>query len=183
MKFTDRKEWLYNPALFSRSDTQTALKMHKEWTLKNSPQPPPRFFEVDRDVNKVDELWHYSLDDRTVFSRVLDIPCVNTHGPNEWRLTKIGLVPQRKDKFKMSNLILQDVNYFPERGDMVFYNGYRYMIINIVLDPKAYWGQTNVWMALAAEAIIPPEGDARPLIDVSQPAPAEIAQCRPLPEA
>lgn len=182
MKFVERKEWLYDPVLFQRKDTQTALRIHREWTQKHSPNPPPKFFEVDRATAKVDQLWHVPLDDRTVFSRTLDIPCINTQEKPQWRLTKVGLVPQRKDKFTLSNLILQEVDYFPMRGDLVFYNGYRYMIVNVVIEPNAYWQQTNVWMGLVCECIIPPEGDARPLPDPSIPVPSERGQTRPLPE-
>jgi len=138
--------------------------------------------EVDRRSAKYDKLWHVPLDDRTVFSRILDIPSLNTHEKTDWRLTKVGIVPQRKDKFTLSNLLLQEFDYFPVRGDMVFYNGYRYMIINVVLEPQAYWHQTNVWMGLVCECVIPPEGDARPLVNLGVAAPSELMQTRPLPE-
>jgi hypothetical protein len=64
-------------------------------------------------------------------------------------------------------------DYFPTRGDRVFWNGYRYMIINVVLPPDAYWQQTNVWLGLTVECVIPPEGDALPLKDLSQLYPIE----------
>jgi hypothetical protein len=182
MKFTERKEWLYDPLVFQRKDTQTALRIHREWTKKHSPNPAPKFFEVDRATAKFDQLWHVPLDDRTVFSRTLEIPAINTQEKPQWRLTKIGLVPQRKDKFTMSNLILQEFDYFPNRGDLVFYNGYRYMIVNVVIEPNAYWHQTNVWMGLVVECMIPPEGDARPVPNLSVPTPSEMGQTRPLPE-
>lgn len=182
MKFTERREWLYDPDVFKKSDTQTALRIHREYTRKHSAKPPPKFFEVDRVSAKYDQLWHIPLDDRTVFGRVLEIPSINTFVKPDWRLTKVGIVPQRQDKFTMSNLILQEFDYFPVRGDMVFWNGYRYMIVNVVLEPTAYWQQTNVWMGLVCECVIPAEGDARPLVNLSVPAPSEIGQSRPLPE-
>lgn len=182
MKFTERKEWLYDPEIFKRSDTQTALRIHREWTKKHSPNPPPRFMEVDRRTAKFDQLWHVPLDDRTVFSRILDVPAINTHDKPTWRLTKVGVVPQRNDKFTMSNLLLQEADYFPTRGDMVYFNGYRYMIVNVELEPTAYWQQTNVWMGLVCVCIIPPEGDARPIPNLGEPAPAEIRQTRAMPE-
>lgn len=182
MRFTERKEWLYDPVVFGKADTQTALRINKDWTMKMSPQPPPRFMEVNRASAKFDTLWHVPLDDRTSFTRIMDIPCVNSFEKPDWRLTKIGIVPKRKDYFDLSNLILKEFDYFPVRGDMVFFNGYRYMIINVVLSPNAYWHQTNVWISMRVECQIPPEGDARPTPNLSQPTPAEIFQTRALPE-
>ena len=181
MKFTERKEWLYDPMVFGRKDVQTALKIHREATFKHSARPFPTFMEVDRRSAKYDQLWHVPLDDRTQFSRILEIAAINTFERPDWRLTKVGIVPQRKDKFTMSNLLLQEADYFPVRGDMVFWNGYRYMIINVVLEPNGYWQQTNVWMGLVCECVIPPEGDARPLLDLSKPPLAEVAQTNPIP--
>ena len=182
MKFTERREWLYDPQVFGRADTQRALRIHREATVKHSAKPPPRFLEVDRRTSKYDQLWHVPLDDRTQFSRILDIPAINTFERPNWKLTKIGIVPQRRDKFTMSNLLLQEANYFPVRGDLVFWNGYRYMIVDVNIDPKGYWQQTNVWMGLVVDCIIPAEGDARPLINVGVAAVAEVAQSSPLPQ-
>ena len=181
MRFVERKEFLYDMAIFGLKSTATALRIHREWTRKYSPIPAPKFMEVDRRSAKMDALWHVPLDDRTVFSRTLDIPCINTQEKPQWHLTKIGMVPQRRDKFTLSNLILQEFDYFPIRGDLVFFNGYRYMIINVVIEPNAYWHQTNVWMGLVCECIIPPEGDARPIPNLGIPAPAEISQTQPFP--
>lgn len=176
MKFTERREWLYDPQVFKRSDVQTALRINREATRKHSGKPYPVFMEVDRRSAKYDALWHVPLNDRTQFSRVLPIPAINTFERPDWRLTKVGIVPQRKDKFTLSHLLLQEADYFPVRGDMVFWNGYRYMIIKVVLDPQGYWQQTNVWLGLVVECVIPPDGDARPLIDLSVAVPAEILQ-------
>lgn len=131
-----------------------------------------------------DSLWHVPLDDRTKFSREIDMPCIFSFMRPDWRLTKVGLRPQRQDKFTLSNLILSDpaIDYFPQRGDFVFFNGYRYQIVNVVLEPQAYWGQTNVWLGLVCECMIPAEGDARPIPDLSHAAPSEITQTRALPE-
>lgn len=182
MKFTERKEFTYDPALFGRSDTQTALKMHAEYVRTFSAQPYPKFFEVSRKDSKIDTLWHVPLDDRTVFSRTLEIPAINTFERPDWRLTKLGLVPLRKDKFWMSNLALQEFDYFPERGDQVFWNGYRYTIRDVVLDPSAYWQQTGVWLGMVVECIIAPQGDARPILDVGDTVPREVSETRLLPE-
>ena len=183
MRFIERKQWLYDPELFRRSDTQTALSIHKEYTRKHSPRPYPKFFEVDHRSQIIDDLWHMPLDNRTVFSRVLEIPAINSHERPKWSLTQVGLFPQRSDKFTLSNLHLQEFDYFPDRGDQIYYNGYRYMIVNVVLEPQGYWHQTNVWLGLVVECIIPPDGDARPVLDPGNAVPSEISQTSPLPEA
>lgn len=184
MRFLERKEWLYDPDLFSRADTVTALRVHREATRRFSPRPPPTFLEVDRRSCKYDALWHMPLDDRTVFSRSLPIPAVNKFQKPDWKLTKFGIVPQRRDTFILDNSILQEFDYFPVRGDMVFFNGYRYMIVSVTLAPEGYWQQTNVWLGMQVDCIIPPDGDARPVVNLSEPAPAEmpVKPSGPLPE-
>lgn len=173
MKFNERKMFLYDEEVFKRSDTTTALRIYKEYIQKHSPRPTPKFFEVDRGGTEFDQLWHMPTGPRTQFSRTIDLPVLNVFEKPDWRLTKLGIVPQRRDKFIASNLHLQEYDYWPERGDQVFWNGYRYQIINVVLDPSAYWQQTNVWLGLYMEAIIVPEGDARPLTDLGVTIPAE----------
>ena len=182
MKYVERKEFLYDPAIFRLSDTQTALAIYAEAIKKHSPNPFPLFLEVDRRATKYDALWHVPLDDRTVFSRTLRVPVIVQKERPDWRLTRVGLVPQQKHKFWLANLILQELDYFPIRGDMVYYDGYRHMIINTVLEPNAYWQQTNLWLGLVVETIIPAEGDARPILDQGVPVPREVMQTRPLPE-
>ena len=183
MKYAERKQFLYDPEIFRLSDTQTALGIHAEAVRKFSPNPKPKFMEVDRRAMKYDALWHVPLDDRTVFSRVLDVPAIVTKERPDWRLTRVGIVPQQKHKFWLANLILEQIDYFPVRGDMVYYDGYRHIIINTVLEPNAFWQQTNVWLGMVCETVIPAEGDARPLVNLGVAAPAEITQTRPLPEA
>jgi hypothetical protein len=182
MRFQERKEFQYDPVLFRKSDTGTALRMHAEYVKQFSAQPYPKFFEINRADCKYDDLWHVPLDDRTVFSRVLELPAINVFERPDWRLTTLGLVPLRKDKFWLSNLALQEFDYFPERGDMVYYNGYRYTIRDVVLDPSAYWQQTGVWLGLVVECIIAPQGDARPIVDVGNVVPREVSETRLKPE-
>lgn len=181
MKFSERKEFTYDPTIFKRSDTQTALGIQAEFVRKGSPVPYPKFFEVDRSEGGFDDLWHMPVSDRTKFSRVLEIPALNYFEKADWRLTRIGVIPQRKDKFWLANLALQEADYFPLRGDQVFWNGYRYIIINVVLEPGAYWQQTGVWLGLSVECSIALQGDARPEPDLSKPTPAELST-RLLPE-
>jgi hypothetical protein len=183
MKYTERKEWLYDPALFLRSDTQTALGMHSEFIRATSPRPPPKFFEVDHATAKYDDLWHFPLDSHNQFARTLDIPTIVKQEKANWRLTKAGLVPQQKIQLWLGNLILKELDYIPVRGDLVFFQGYRYVIVNAVPNPEAYWQQTNVWLGMVADAIIPAEGDARPLLNPSEAAAGEIRQTRPVAEA
>ena len=181
MKFTDRKEFVYDPELFKREDVTVALRMHAEYVKRSSPVPYPKFFEVNRADSKFDDLWHVPLDERTVFARALAIPAINVFEKPNWTLTKLGLIPQRKDKFWLSNLGLQEADYFPERGDQVYWNGYRYTIREVVLDPTSYWQQTGVWLGLVCECIITPVGDARPIVDAGKVSLREVGDTRPEP--
>lgn len=192
MLYTERKEFLYDSEIFKLSDTQTALQIHAEYVRSASPIPYPKFFEVDRSSGKVDDLWHMPLTDRTVFSRTLDIPAIAGFQKADWRLTKLGLKPIQNFTFWLANLHLHPadaaskldpkmnprVNYFPQRGDNVFYIGYRLMIINAIPDPKAYWGQTNVWLGITCEACIVPDGDARPIPNLGVASPSEQPSAR-----
>lgn len=186
MRYLERKEFLYDSEVFKRYDTQNALKIHAEYVRVSSPIPYPKFYEVDRNSARVDDLWHMPLTERTGFTRVLDVPAIATFMKPDWRLTKLGLRPMQRFSFWLANLHLQALDitskeeekpirldYFPQRGDLIFYTGYRLMIINSAPDPKAYWAQTNVWLGISCEACIVPDGDARPIPDLSKAAPAE----------
>lgn len=173
MKFTERKEFTYDAEVFKRSDTQTALKIHDEYVRKSSRIPLPAFFEVDRDINKTDDLWHMPLTERTIFSRRLEIPAIIMFERPNWLLTKLGIQPVVRSKFWLSNLGLQAADYFPAQGDFISHNGYRCMVNKVVLEPGAFWQQTNVWLGLVCETIIAPEGDARPIQDINLQVPAE----------
>lgn len=70
---------------------------------------------------------------------------------------------------------MQTLDYFPTRGDAVYWRGYRYEILNAVIPPEAYWQQTGVWLGMSVECIVPPEGDARPIPGLDKPVPAEIS--------
>lgn len=176
MRYTDRKEFLYDPEVFKLQDTQTALKIYAEWVRKMSPRVLPTFMEVDRDSGEMDGLWHMPLSPRTRFKREIPMPCINKRQKPDWRMTKVGVIPFQRDDFWLSNLVLQELNYFPSRGDLVYYNGYRYMVNKVVIDPTGVWQQTNVWLGIICECNIPPEGDARPLLDASTRAPSEVSQ-------
>jgi hypothetical protein len=186
MRYYERKEFLYDSEIFRRSDVKIALQIQAEYVRTFSPIPYPTFFEVNRQDNNFDDLWHMPLPERTTFSRTLDIPAIVNFEKPDWRLTKLGIKPIQHYKFWLANLHLHPLDettkdipkiittdYFPLRGDQIYYNGYRLMIINTVLDPKAYWAQTNVWLGCVVEASIVPDGDARPIPDLSVAAPAE----------
>lgn len=193
MRYTERKEFLYDMQFFGLRDTQIALRMYAEWVKASSSIPYPKFFEVDRSSAKIDDLWHIPLTDRTLFSRVIELPAIAQFDKPSWKMKKLGLIPQQQFRFITANLHLHPlddvtrhdpngihVDYFPTRGDMVFYNGYRLMITSAIPDPSAYWGQTNVWMGLLIEASIAPEGDAKPIPDLSKQAPAEEPTAAPM---
>jgi hypothetical protein len=186
MRYTERKEFTYDSDLLSLDDTQTYLTIHAEYVKAYSPKPYPKFFEVDRQEGKIDDLWHMPLTERTTFSRTLDVPAIVNFEKPDWKLTKLGLRPLQRFKFWLANQHLMPMDeaakaeqnpirldYFPLRGDLIYYIGYRLMIINVVLDPKSYMGQTNLWLGLVCEACIVPDGDAKPIPDLSKPAPSE----------
>ena len=148
-------------------DTITALRIHDEYVRQYSARPAPLFLEVDRTSAHVDPLWHVSLNKGTQFTRQIRLPAINKFERPQWNLTPIGIVPQRKDTFWMSNLGLKRVDWFPTRGDLVIWNGYRYGIVDVIVPPETYWGQTGVWLGLKVLAIVIPEGDIQPLDNVN----------------
>jgi len=183
MRFKERKEFLYDPTVFSRKDSALALSINAEYTNAHSPRNPlPLVFEVDRQNAKIDPLWHVSLDERTVFSRQFHIPAIVKTTKPDWRLTKVGIVPQQRCEVWFSNLHLAEVDWFPMRGDIVYWNGYRNMIVDVELRPENFWQQTNVWLCLVCKTVIPADGDARPVANPGELVPREIVQTRPAPE-
>jgi hypothetical protein len=129
--------------------------------------------EIDRAEENVDPLWHSSVNSHQKIAREFDMPAINKFIKPSWNLTKQGIVPARRDDFILAYNVLAELEYFPERGDKVYWNGYRYVILNVVLDPEAYWQQTNQWMGLRVECVVPPEGDAKPLHNISEVAKIE----------
>ena len=164
MRYAERPEFPVDPVIFGLKDTKTALRIYDEATRKHSPRTPPSFFEVDRSTENLDPLWNTPVGGREVISRRLNIPAINHFSKNEWTMTKIGYVPQRRDDFTLSHLSLIKFDWFPNRGDYVLWNGYRYMIVDVSIPGEAYWQQTNVWLGLQLRCIIPPDGDGRPMV-------------------
>ena len=148
-------------------DTQIALRQYDEYTRQHSARPAPLFLEVDRDATRIDPLWHVPTSNRVQFTRQIRLAAINTFERPQWTLTAIGQIPQRRDKFWLSNLGLSRVDWFPNRGDFVVWNSYRYGIVDVVIQPQQYWGQTGVWLGLYVLAVIVPEGDTTPLDNVN----------------
>lgn len=168
MKFKERRDFIYDPELFRLADTQTALKIYAEYVERYTPRVPPVFFEVDRAVTRIDPLWHMPLSPRTQFSRELKIPTINIGKEKKnWTLdprTNI-LTPKQRDIFLMSHNHLEKFDYFPLKGDSIYYNGYRNLIVEVEIPREAYWQQTNVWMGLNCHCEIMLEGDAKPVVN------------------
>ena len=146
----------------------------------------PIFFEVDRENAPIDDLWHTPIATRTQFTErtPISLPAINRRGQKPgWKRGKIGLTVERRDSFLVANLDLRDLDYFPTRGDYVYWQGYRFMIDSDVPDDEGYWGQTGVWLGMAIEGVVVPEGDARPIVDLSKPVPAEQINRPPITEA
>ncbi len=199
MRYSERKEFLFDTELFGLYDTQTALRIYAEFVKKGSPKPYPTFFDVDRSDEAIDDLWHMPLTDRTVFKRELQVPSLIKFERPDRNLTRLGLLPTQKFKFIIANLHLHPfdqsakeeqaatgqtpirLDYYPQRGDQIFHIGYRLMITKVVPEPESYWGQTNVWLGLTVEACVAPEGDAPPIADLSKAVPAEKPGAQPLP--
>lgn len=165
MKFLERRQFLYDPAVFKRSDTATALKIHHEYVVKCSGTPYPKFFEVDRRAGSVDPLWHQPVAPQTQFLRTLDIPAIVQFEKLNWNLIRLGRVAQQRLKFWVSNLALQAVDYFPLAGDFIYWSGYRTEVVSVDLEPNGFWQQTNVWLGLVLSAELTPEGDLKPAVN------------------
>jgi hypothetical protein len=124
--FTEQHDFVYDPTVFSRADTQTALKIHREYIHRHGPQkdgvPAPKFFEVDRAPGQYDTLWHEPVAATLQFTArsPISVPAINQFQKPEWKVTRVGIVPGRRDNFWVANLDLQELNYFPRRGDVVF---------------------------------------------------------------
>lgn len=172
MRYTERPEFPYDPNVFKLNDTQTALRIYHEAIKKHGARPPPRFLELDRSIDNLDPLWHAPVGGKETVTRQLEIPALNLfpNGKNEWTMTQYGMVPQRRDDFILSHKSLIEFDYFPVRGDYVYWNGYNYMIIHVEIPGDAYWHQTNVWLGLKVRCMIPAEGDGKPMF----PNPANI---------
>lgn len=175
MKFNERREFLYDPEVFSRLDVQTALRIHDEYVRRHSGRPYPVFFEMDRRAEVVDPLWHQPLADRNPVSRQLAVPAIAQFEKLDWRLVRLGRVPAQRTKFWTSNLVLKELDYFPLAGDLIYWNGYRLEITSVDFEPTSFWQQTNVWLGIVYTALIVPDGDARPLVDPAQLAFAELS--------
>jgi hypothetical protein len=173
VRFNERKDFLTDPDLIGQEDVAMHLGVYQEYCERCSPRPAPKFFEVDRS-QRFDQLWHTPID-RLKFSREIEIPCLSSFDRPKWMKTRKGVTPQRFDRFIIAHETLREKDYFPMRGDQVYWNGYRYTVLNVVLEPNAYLGQTNQWMGLVVEAVIPPEGDMLPAVNPGKRLPSEVS--------
>jgi len=173
MKFSERKEFVYDPQLGARADTQIALKLFDEYCKKFSARPTPRFFEVNRSPEHIDPVWHVPVEPRNQLSRQLDIYAINQFQKPIWSKTKTGITYQRKDVFWLSHIALQNFDWWPLQGDLVYWNGYRYIIHTIDVPGDCYWGQTGVWTGIAVTCVVPADGDAIPVFPENKIQPAE----------
>ena len=181
MRYHDRKEFTYDPQLFHRYDVITAKKLHRQYTEIHSPRNPlPQIFEVDRKSSTIDPVWNYETKSHNQFSRTLDVPGIYKQDKLNWSLRKYGQVAEQKINVILSALTLETLDYFPSRGDIIYYGGYRWAMTDIDMDPAGFWQQTNVWLGLAVVAVIDYEGDARPLANPGEAAPAELSQSAPV---
>lgn len=160
MLFTERREYKFDPELGNLLDTRVAQRLFHEYTVRFGSRPRPTFYEVDRSVDKVDPLYHMPVATRTPFSRTLEIPALNYFQKPKWKLTKLAITYQRRDQFSLSYLGLREADWWPLQGDQVGWCGYRYTILEVVLPPECYLGQTGVWTGLAVDCIVPADGDA-----------------------
>lgn len=184
MKYTERREFLYDPALFTRGDVATALKIHDEFVRRMTPRPCPRFREVDRRPAAVDTLWHQPSTPQTVYLRELEVPCIVRFSKLNWAIAKTtGRTAAQAYTFWTSNLVLKELDYFPLQGDIVYYAGHNLEITDISFDENAYWQQTNVWLGITYTAVMVPHGDHRPELNPAVSTPAALADpsARPVP--
>ena len=174
MRYSERQNFTYDPQIGTAKDTSIALKMFHEYVCRLSPRPFPTFFEVDRSpaAENVDPMWGTPRSARTLFTRELTIPAINQFQSQTFRVWW-NRVTTRGDRFWTSNLALQQADYFPVQGDLVYWNGYRVTIINVSIPPECYWGQTGVWTGLVVDCFLPPYGDAVPPANLSTVAVAE----------
>lgn len=181
MNYSDRINYVYDPRLNTLADTATALAIHDEYVRSYSARPFPKFFEVRRDQGTIDPLWHFEITPHMVFSRTLEIPAIRTTERPKLVNGRQGLTYVRSDSFWVSNLGLIKANYFPTPGDLVWWNGYRYQIIEPIIPPESEWGQTGVWLGLVCRSMLVPYGDAilGPDPSLGQPTPVELPGAQP----
>ncbi len=176
MRYTERREFLYDPKLFGRGDVAMALRLHDEYVTRHAARPAPRCLEADRSPAQVDQLWHQPVNGTTQFLRELEIPCLVLHDKKVWNPeTKTAQAVSQRMRFWFSNLALQRADYFPLPGDIVIWGGYRHEIVAPEFEPSCFWQQTNVWLGIVYSATLATAGDNKPALNAQRTAPAEKA--------
>ena len=175
MRFSQRLNFLYDPVIAELADAQNNLKIALEYVRSTTARPMPTFFEVDRSPAGVDPIWHMPKTPYTAFSRSIQLPSIRKSARSQLVNTPQGQTYVRADNFWLCNLALQMQDYFPNNGDMVAWNGYRYQIVEVNPDSETEFGQTGLWMWIVAKCMIVPYGDARfpPDFQLGAVAPAE----------
>jgi hypothetical protein len=135
MKFTDRKDFVYDSEVFKRLDVQTALKIYAEYVKAHTPTPRPGVLEVDHSTNLIDPVWHVPLGDRTPILRKLEVPMIIRTSKQKWTFDRgiRVLVPTRTNQMTMAHNHLAELNYWPQKGDFIIYSGYRNIVIEVEL--------------------------------------------------
>ena len=186
MRYNDRRQFVYDPKLNALGDTRIALALHDEYISRYSPQPDkPVFFEVNRGASAVDPMWQAPVGHTILFHRELPLSAINRFQTQTFRpKLKFDSIPTdrvttRRDQFWISNLELQRNDYFPIRGDQVYWNGYRHQITLVIVPPESYWGQTGVWLGLVCECELLGTQQAKDISELQTAQPAELAAPAP----
>ena len=173
MKYSERRQFIYDHTLFARGDVKTALGIHHEYITKNSATPRPVFYEVDRSAGASDAIWHGPISGQEKFSRQLELPCLIKFESRRWNQTKVGSITSQTAWVWVSHLQLKESDYFPTPGDLVLWAGQRFEVVQPDNDPTLYWLQTNVWLGMKFILTLAPVGDIKPAAS-PLPSPAEV---------
>ena len=174
MKYTERRDFIYDPEVFKRKDVEIAAAIHAEYIKRHAPVPNVTIFEVSRASNEYDALWHMPKSSRTQFSRQLQIPSIMKWVKPSWPAGRLNQVEQQVTVW-FANLHLKEFDYYPSRGDLIYWNGYRLGVTSVDIPPESFWHQTNVWLGLTCLCAVVPDGDSKPTVNPAVAAPAEIS--------
>lgn len=161
MLYSERKNYLYDPVIADLPDAKRMLRLAMEFAEQSTARPMPNFLEVDRTSGSIDPYWHMSKTPYTTFRRAICLPSVRRTARPQLVNGPQGQAYIRRDDFWVPNLALQLQDYFPQNGDEVAWNGYRYQVIEAIIDPETEFGQTGLWMWIVCRCLIVPLGDAQ----------------------
>lgn len=176
MKFSERKEFVYDVKLLGDNEISMAMSVQREYIHSYSPIPSPVFCEVDRDEGSFDPLWHESKSGRVKYKREIPLKSLVTSEKANMRRSSTGIYYSQNNSYWVSALDLMESDYFPVQGDIIIFAGRRHIIINPVVDPTAYWAQTNVWLGMVCPTRVAITGDRRPVTNDSVLSPSELTR-------